>query len=516
MQRESAPLFAAALCAAICAAAWFFVQAGTGINLADEGYLWYGVLRTVAGEMPLRDFQAYEPGRYYILAGLSAFFGQGLLGLRAGLAFFAFVGVFFALLAFARTRPPFFAFVLFGLVCAAWIYPRHKAVDWAVAAAAVYFAARLMERPGVRASLVAGVFTGIAGLMGANHLLYGFIAFPLALVLLRAKGLTQQLLRPLVWWFAGVILGYGPGLFAFAFVPGAFDSVADAVAGLFRQGGTNLSLPVPWFWRPQIYGGDFIANAVAATTGLVFLLMPLFYGAILLKIVISKKDFLLSNPLLAACACVGIAYLHHAFARADIEHLAQAIAPFLIGMAAAPAAFNWACLGRKALWGAWAFLAIATMLAIVLAHPTALRLRAEIPWQQVEIAGESLVLAPDDAALVRAAKQMALLRQSKDEALLFAPFWPGLYAVAGVASPLYTTYFLFPPGERAEKEMISTLKEKNLSLALVGLTALDGREDRSFMATHPILWKYLDENFMRIELADLPQGAQMLQGIPDH
>ncbi|MDI6797527.1 MAG: hypothetical protein QMD09_11300, partial [Desulfatibacillaceae bacterium] len=498
MQRESALILGAALCAAICAAAWFFIQATTGVNLADEGYLWYGVLRTVAGEMPLRDFQAYEPGRYYILAGLSVFFGQGLVGLRAGLALFAFAGILFALLAFARTRPPLFAFVLFGLVCAAWIYPRHKAVDWAVAAAAVYFATRLLERPGVRESLVAGVFTGIAGLIGANHLLYAFIAFPLVLVLLRAKGVTQELFRPLVWWFLGVNLGYLPGLYAFVFVPGAFDSVADAVAGLLAQGGTNLSLPVPWFWRPQIYGGGFVANAASATTGLVFLLAPLFYGAVLLKTLLLKKDFLLSNPLPVACACVGIVYLHHAFARADLEHLAQAIAPFLIGVAAAPAAFGPAYLRRKALFAAWALLVPATILCVAWAQPAALRLRADAPWQQVDIAGESLVLAPDDAALVRAARQMALLRQSKDEALLFAPFWPGLYAVTGVVSPLYTTYFLFPPAPRAEGEMIRTLKEKNLSLALVGGTALDGREERSFMGTHPLLWKYLDENFQAL------------------
>jgi hypothetical protein len=466
--------------------------------------------------MPLRDFQAYEPGRYYILAGLSAFFGQGLFGLRAGLALFAFTGIVFALLAFARTRPPFWALLLFGLVCAAWIYPRHKAVDWAVAAAAVYFALRLLEKPGIKTSLVAGVFTGIAGLVGANHLLYAFISFPLALMLLRAKGLTPELARPLVWWFAGVILGYGPGLFAFAFVPGALHSVADAVAGILAQGGTNLSLPVPWFWRPQIYGVEPVSNAMAAMAGVLFVLLPLFYGATLLKILLSKKDLISSNPLPAACACVGIAYLHHAFARADLEHLAQAIAPFLIGVLAAPAAFGRAEGGRRPIVTVWALLCLTTVLAVVSAHPAALRLRAKIPWQQVEVAGESLVLAPEDAALVGAAKKMALLRQNKDEALLFAPFWPGLYAVSGAVSPLHTIYFLFPPGPGVEREMIRTLEEKNLSLALVGLAPLDGLKDRGFESTHPLLVKYLKENFRLLEQPDLPEGAQLRKRINSH
>ena len=82
-----------ALYAAVLVALDFYLFGNVDLNLADEGYLWYGVLRTLEGEVPLRDFQSYEPGRYYWCVAWSSLFGSGILGVRVALAIFQAIGL---------------------------------------------------------------------------------------------------------------------------------------------------------------------------------------------------------------------------------------------------------------------------------------------------------------------------------------------------------------------------------------------------------------------------------------
>ena len=149
-----------------------------GFNLWDEGFLWYGVQRVIGGELPIRDFMSYDPGRYYWSAALMSLWGDnGIMALRGVVAVFQAMGLFIGLLLIARSvKTPSFPYLfLSAITLVAWMYPRHKLFDISLSILLIGVLAFLVQHPTSRRYVFTGLCVGLVAVFGRNHGVYGVV-----------------------------------------------------------------------------------------------------------------------------------------------------------------------------------------------------------------------------------------------------------------------------------------------------------------------------------------------------
>lgn len=491
----------------------FLLQGNTGFNLADEGFLWYGTIRTSVGEVPVRDFQSYEPGRYYWGAlWFKLLRNDGILALRVSQSAFQFVGLTLALLLLRRLVHSRIALILAAIILVRWMHPTWKIYEPIILIAAIYFAVLIIEEPSRIRHLVAGIFIGLAAFFGRNHGLYCGVAFVLLLCYLNWTSDKRVLLQRLGVLSLGIIIGYLPMLFMFAFVPGFLSRFTEDL--LFNLNyGTNLSLPVPWPWRQsyQFVGAREIINQV--TVGTLFLVLPAFYIFALARLCFRRASNL--HPVFIASAFLGVIYLHYTFARPDLFYVAWTIPPFIIGLIAVPASFS--SEHRKKLQIAiWSILAVFTISALEMAQENYFTVKFKSLAKaklmrgysgdfdqamnaqgllKTDVRGDTLWVLSDTATTIDRMKAINHILIKSDEQILVAPYFPGLYAILQKRSPLWEIYFLLPRPLKEQEAMVRDLRSKQVNWAFVCKHYVDNRPELEFRSTHNLIWDYLVENF---------------------
>ncbi len=489
----------------------FLLQGNIGINLGDEGFLWYGTIQTGMGEVPVLDFQSYDPGRYYWGAAWCKIFGNySLLSLRISNSIFQAVGLTFGLLSLRRITKSYWILTVEGLVLLLWMYPRHKLFEPSIAMAAVYFAILLIENPSLVQHLIAGVFVGVAAFLGRNHGLYTFASFFLLIIFIWLKLDRTNLFRRLLAWVGGIILGYYPMFFMLAVVPGFFDSFVDSIKFLFRFGRTNLPLPVPWFWRADYSKLNLIQSANAFFTGLFFLMFPVFNALAAIYLCFIKRDSIRENPTLVASSFVSFTYMHYAFSRADLPHLGQAIHPLLIGLISLPSALP-SGYKKKLSISLLSITLVGTLLSVGLSSYYYLKATAPSDlYVQKKIGSDRIWIDLGTANLIDTVSTINSQLVKQNEGLLIAPHWPMFYPILGRKSPVWDIYLLFPETDTRQKEMIEELRKQNVNWIILGDVALDGRDDLRFKNTHPLLYQHFKDKFEVVANKGLPENYQLL------
>jgi hypothetical protein len=502
---------------ALMTAVLFALQGDVGFNLQDEGFLWYGTIRTALGEVPVRDFQAYDPGRYYWGAmWFKLLRSDSILTLRFSQAVFQFAGLTLALLLLRRVLQSWLALIAAAIILLRWMFPPWKIYEPVILIAAIYFAVLIIEKPSKIRHLIAGVFIGLAAFFGRNHGLYCSVAFLLLILFVWWKIDRREILERLAALGVGIIIGYLPMVFMLAFVPGFFGSFVEAILFNLRNG-TNLPLPVPWPWLQSYRQLSFKEAINQFTISMLFLGFPGFYLFAFARLLLRTK--VRPHPLFIASAFIGAAYLHYTFDRPQVYYLAWTIPPIILGLIAIPPSF---CerQRKKLAIVVWSIIVIFSLGATEMSQENYFLVQvkglakaklirryrgdfglamSDYGLVKTDIRGENLWITKDIAEIINGAKAINARLIPRTDGILVAPYWTALYPILGKESPLWEIYFLLPQPSTSQERMVGELERKNINWAIVCYNYEDGRPELEFRNTHNLLWQYLVGNFETVE-----------------
>jgi hypothetical protein len=490
----------------------FFWQGWQNFDLSDEGFLWYGAQRVIAGDVPLRDFQSYDPGRYYWSAAIMMLQGDGgIVALRAAIAACQVVGlaIVLSLIAGRSRRLNVPMIILAAATLSIWMYPRHKLFDITLSVALMAALAFMIRRASPKSCFAAGVVVGLAAVFGRNHGVYGVAASIGCIAWLASRENSFRFRACLPAWAAGVAVGYSPVLAMIVFVPGFATAFRESVLFLFEIKATNLALPVPWPWLVPI-ATDFppatdipIATIQDFLIG-IFFVAVLVFGVLGLACIIQKS--LRHRPVapeLVSCIFLSFPYAHFAFSRPDVAHLSQGIFPLLVGCFVAMRNL------RASLKWPLAVLLTAVSLFIMLSRQPGWGCRVEYDCIETDVAGDRLNVDLGAANSLRILKELVGTYARDGRSFVAMPFWPGAYATFSRKSPIWEIFAFFPRSEAFQLEEIASIRKANPGFVLVWDHALDGNEDVRFRNTHPLVDQFFRDHFDRLPDAGPPLGYQI-------
>lgn len=491
--QNKSPILLSAVLTVLIVGALFLWQGSTGFNLWDEGFLWYGVQRVMSGEVPILDFMAYDPGRYYWSAAIMTLWDStGIMALRASVAVFQATGLFTALLLISQTakKQRFLYLLLSGLTLAAWMFPRHKLFDITLSIFMVGVLTLLVQNPDRKRYFFSGVCVGLVAVFGRNHGMYGAVASIGVILWLNCKQ-TQAvgLLKGFGFWAVGVIAGFLPILMMAALIPGFGVAFLESIHLMFEVE-YYFSLPVPWPWRVNFSQplAWVIRNILI---GLFFIGTVGFGVATTCWALWRKFQHKDTPPVLVATSFLALTYAHHAFYWPDVAHLAQSIFPLLIGCLVL-----FSTQTNRAMWTLAIVLCAASLWIMVIYHP-GWQCRAGKQYTNIEISGSNLWVDHQTEKEVKLLRQLSSQYAANGQSFIAAPFWPGAYALVEAKSPMWDIYPLLPRSQVFENAEIDRIKASNPGFAIILDKPLIGRDELRFSNTHPLTYRYILAHFDR-------------------
>lgn len=484
------------LCAGLIVFLKYLLQSPIDFDLGDEGFLWYGAQGVISGEVPMRDFMAYAPFRYYWSAFIMKIMSStGLYPLRFAAYLLEFLGVGLSLSMINNSKTMslknLISLPVFGLCIAFWMYPYFKAYDYIPPILTIYFLRNYLNFSGVRSVFLIGILVGSFLYVGQNHLLYAIIAICITALYF------PDPLRKMPWrgskaFFSGVVVGALPLLLMLALIDGFFLAFYESIRIILEAGQTNLSKPVPWPWRVDFSGfalgfpSDLIRDVLV---GALFLFIPIWC---LLNVVYIFKcrpvEYKYPNATIAS-VFVTIPYLHYAYSRADVLHLVLAVVPMLVGLLCLIDVRRWTFL--------YVFCICAITYAIMRWYQPYTRMLYNGGYSLEQFRNEKIMVHPSDRIFLKAlVASISNPNYKSSSRVLVLPLYPGIYPLLGQRAPIWEVYPLFPRSKHFQYREIERLKENPVDLILIDDIKIDGREELRYKNSHSILYNQIFADYI--------------------
>ncbi|KQP17267.1 hypothetical protein [Pseudorhodoferax sp. Leaf265] len=503
----------ALIAAFVMCCASFVLQGDVGFGWADEGLLWYASQRTHAGELAIRDFFAYDPGRYDWNSWIFSLLGDGgLRSLLIAAAAFGALGLATSWYAMGVARVAFGWRLVFGVLLAIGLgYPRHKVYEQTISLLLVCVAFLVLTSPRAGGRwFVFGVSAGLAAAFGRNHGVF-FLATALLLaiyltVVVRARpSASSMVLFPL-----GVVVGYLPVIVRLAVDTAFRNSFLASVQAVAQW---QLPVPIPFVWRIDYTQGSPYDLAQATAIGVLCVLIPTAYLLVAAWMWRGRTrwDGLPPAALLAfAAACAGLPYLQQAFDRADFGHIAQATLPVFVLLAAVNACRFEHRLGGFAVRAGVAGAVVVILLAWLPSQPGIRFMRMEAlqpgSTQPISISGSVFRVNSPQAEFLSTLDKLKRQCGLVDRQLLAMPHFPGVYAYLGLTAPFWEMYYLYARDSAFQKKHIEAIADVKV-VVMAPEATFDNLERLKLRHTYGDLLDYVHSQYRKS--AVLPYGAEL-------
>jgi Rps23 Pro-64 3,4-dihydroxylase Tpa1-like proline 4-hydroxylase len=472
---------------------FFIRQGGNNLNTADEGFLAHGITRIRDGQVPIRDFWAYDPLRYYWCYWFMRVFGGGVLGLRRAAAAFFAIGLWAVLTVVHDAAGSLWPLVPLAVILLWWAYELYKAFEPGVSLMSVAVVSLMIATSTPGTILLSGAWVSFSLLIGINHAAYAGTGTAALLVVMALQPNDFDFVAGIWTWLLGIALGLTPLLLLFLCIKGYWRSYTVRLKAAFTGSFGRLYKQTPMPWHRPIQHELVLPRLSERLLGAHFVVLPFYFAVSVLFLLFSDiRDY----PVFAAATFIGAPYLHHAYSRPDLPHLSESIAPFIISVLSFGLYF--APDSEFLIAGSLTFVLCLAILTVSLASPILGPLLYPDHFTHYQIGNDKLLLRKSQVKRLSAITVFLETRLFSSDRVLVAPFEPSFYEILHRLSPidndcLYTLY-----GEAQQNEIVAQLREAGIDAAFINDIALDGLEERRFSVRCPIIWAYLTNEFNQL------------------